>query len=185
MTMSINSSPDEIISGLVACPDGLHVWKPGYNSHANHSFGAAAERDPDSGDVTVTLYTEVRGQRVGELKYPADVWDRDFIGALGAAAQKGVENAYKTLDGILVRDLGHRSVLSMVEFDLDNSDPYQQVRITQHGPDGQQRMVSDSILAFKALMNAAMDPEERFSSTNLLAVTEFIPQEQYFSQVQT
>src|SRR5882757_4024216 len=97
--MSINSTPEsnDLISGIVACPGGVHVW-PNLNSHANHSFGAAAERDPETDDVMVTLYTDIRGKRAGELRYPAEVWDKEFIEDLRVAARQGVEKVYTALD---------------------------------------------------------------------------------------
>jgi hypothetical protein len=175
---------ESVITGLIACGDDGKVHVRRRNSHANHSFGAAALRDQGTGAVTVTLYTEVKGNRVGALQYSAQEWDDGFITPLVEAAQDGIGAAYMELDR-LVKTFGHRSLSTLVQIDANNSDEFQQVVMVQKGNDGSKRMISDSIRAFRAFLTAAQSSDRPFSSESLLRVTEFVPARDYFVSAPT
>ena len=89
--MSVNGPKGEglVVTGVVACGDGTIHSGPRRCSGGKHSFGAAAVRDPSTGEVAVTLYTEVRGRRPGELTYTAGEWDTHFVGSLRVAREQG------------------------------------------------------------------------------------------------
>lgn len=165
-----NQQGEWLPTGIIACPDGMHLGQSSFQSIANHSFGAAAWRDSDQ-ELQVTFYTDIRGRRARQIHLPASVWD-NFICTLTTAHEQGIDKAYSELEVFLRQRLGHTSIGPLVKFDLENSDPLRRVTINSGGPESP--MLQDSIASFNALVQAAADPTQPLTSNNLETVTEFV-----------
>jgi hypothetical protein len=171
----------KVITGLLACgTDGKIHKTPLRASSNNHSFGVAAIRDEETNAVSVTLYTEIRGERRGELTYAGPDWDTNFLEPLREASQRGVEDAYLALEGLLAA-FSHPSLRTILNIDPNHPDPTRQVTLTQHDEKGITGMVTDSIRAFGAFLTAVQDVDNPFAADSLVAVTRQVPEAEYFA----